>query len=48
MSLKHFPDRSYNKFLTFILHLQEVVVSQDETGNKYRLVEQVWGRLHWS
>ena len=39
--MKHFADRSYNQFLTLILHLQEVVVSQDDTGNKYRLVEQV-------
>jgi len=38
---KHFPDRSYNEFLTVILHLQEVVITQGNTGNKYTRSQQV-------
>ena len=38
---KHFPDRSYNEFLTVILHLQEVVVTQSTTGNRYTRSQQV-------
>ncbi|KAI0225502.1 hypothetical protein LSAT2_023748 [Lamellibrachia satsuma] len=42
---KHFPDRCYHEFLTVILHLQEVVGTQDNTGNKYKLVQQAWSAV---
>ena len=41
VGFKHFPDRSYNEFLTVILHLQEVVITQTTTGNRYTRSQQV-------
>ncbi|XP_022315185.2 uncharacterized protein LOC111119376 isoform X3 [Crassostrea virginica] len=39
---KHFPSRSYHRFLTVIIHLQEVQVSVAKENYKYGLLEQAW------
>lgn len=42
---KHFPSRSYHRFLTVIIHLQEVQVSVAKENYKYGLLEQAWTAL---
>ncbi|XP_060559794.1 uncharacterized protein LOC132719870 isoform X5 [Ruditapes philippinarum] len=39
---KHFPRRSYHRFLTMIIHLQEISVSVAKENYKYGLLEQAW------
>ncbi|XP_069128656.1 uncharacterized protein [Argopecten irradians] len=39
---KHFPRRSYHRFLTYIIHLQEVSVTVARENYKYGLIEQAW------
>jgi hypothetical protein len=38
---QHFPRRSYHRFLTMIIHLQEISVSVAKENYKYGLLEQV-------
>uniref|UniRef100_A0A8W8LP49 Uncharacterized protein n=1 Tax=Magallana gigas TaxID=29159 RepID=A0A8W8LP49_MAGGI len=42
---KHFPSRSYHRFLTVIIHLQDVQVSVTKENYKYGLLEQAWNAL---
>ncbi|XP_062610172.1 uncharacterized protein LOC134271939 isoform X3 [Saccostrea cucullata] len=42
---KHFPNRSYHRFLTVIIHLQEVQVTVAKENYKYGLLEQAWTPL---
>lgn len=37
---KHFPRRSYHRFLVAIIHLQEVFVNVSRDNYKYGLLEQ--------
>ncbi|XP_013082308.1 uncharacterized protein LOC106067643 isoform X1 [Biomphalaria glabrata] len=39
---KHFPRRSYHRFLVAIIHLQEVFVNVSRDNYKYGLLEQAW------
>ncbi|XP_071116690.1 uncharacterized protein [Haliotis cracherodii] len=39
---KHFPRRSYHRFLTAVIHLQEVFVTVSRDNYKYGLLEQAW------
>ncbi|XP_076440309.1 uncharacterized protein LOC143279891 isoform X2 [Babylonia areolata] len=39
---KHFPRRSFHRFLTLIIHLQEIFVSSTRDNYKYGLLEQAW------
>ncbi|KAL4236724.1 Coiled-coil domain-containing protein 17 [Mactra antiquata] len=39
---KHFPRRSFHRFLTMIIHLQEISVSVAKENYKYGLLEQAW------
>ncbi|XP_052774398.1 uncharacterized protein LOC128212988 isoform X3 [Mya arenaria] len=39
---KHFPRRSYHRFMTLIIHLQEISVSVAKENYKYGLLEQAW------
>lgn len=39
---KHFPRRSFHRFLTVIIHLQEIFVSTSRDNYKYGLLEQAW------
>ncbi|KAK3090147.1 hypothetical protein FSP39_009490 [Pinctada imbricata] len=39
---KHFSRRSYHRFLTVIIHLQEVQVTVAKDNYKYGLLEQAW------
>ncbi|XP_056018546.1 uncharacterized protein LOC125668024 isoform X3 [Ostrea edulis] len=42
---KHFSSRSYHRFLTVIVHLQEVQVTVAKENYKYGLLEQAWTPL---
>ncbi|XP_061197713.1 uncharacterized protein LOC133205832 isoform X2 [Saccostrea echinata] len=42
---KHFPNRSYHRYLTVIIHLQEVQVTVAKENYKYGLLEQAWTPL---
>ncbi|GFR57816.1 coiled-coil domain-containing protein 17 [Elysia marginata] len=39
---KHFPRRSYHRFLVAVIHLQEVFVNVSRDNYKYGLLEQAW------
>lgn len=39
---KHFPRRSFHRFLTVIVHLQEIFVTTTRDNYKYGLLEQAW------
>ncbi|CAL1538632.1 unnamed protein product [Lymnaea stagnalis] len=39
---KHFPRRSYHRFLVAVIHLQEVFVNVTRDNYKYGLLEQAW------
>ncbi|XP_050401529.1 uncharacterized protein LOC126818261 isoform X2 [Patella vulgata] len=39
---KHYPRRSYHRFLTAVIHLQEIFVSASKENYKYGLLEQAW------
>ncbi|ESO88244.1 hypothetical protein LOTGIDRAFT_234580 [Lottia gigantea] len=39
---KHYPRRSYHRFLTAVIHLQEIFVSASKDNYKYGLLEQAW------
>ncbi|KAL3869337.1 hypothetical protein ACJMK2_042031 [Sinanodonta woodiana] len=39
---KHFPRRAYHRYLTVIIHLQEISVTIAKDNYKYGLLEQAW------
>ncbi|XP_052257880.1 uncharacterized protein LOC127862678 isoform X7 [Dreissena polymorpha] len=39
---KHFPRRSFHRFLTLIIHIQEISVNVSKENYKYGLLEQAW------
>jgi hypothetical protein len=39
--LQNFPRRSFHRFLTVIIHLQEIFVTTTRDSYKYGLLEQV-------
>ncbi|XP_033737089.1 uncharacterized protein LOC117325189 isoform X5 [Pecten maximus] len=39
---KHFPGRSFHRYLVYIIHLQEVSVTVARENYKYGLIEQAW------
>ncbi|XP_064605743.1 uncharacterized protein LOC135470637 [Liolophura sinensis] len=39
---KHFPNRSFHKYLTVIIHIQEVGVTLEKQNYKYGLLDQAW------
>ncbi|CAH1775471.1 unnamed protein product [Owenia fusiformis] len=43
--MTHFHRRSYHRFLTVIIHLQEISIAATRDNYKYALVEQAWSAV---
>ncbi|XP_064626695.1 uncharacterized protein LOC135487166 isoform X4 [Lineus longissimus] len=39
---RHYVNRTYQRYMTFIIHLQEIVVTVTKDNYKYGLMEQAW------